>query len=180
MARRLLVLGAAVLALSCMSPSVPHPLTNESRFLCCNLHYEKDALTDVNYQRGTLVPFGTHVTILEVGRNRVKFRPDGHPALTLAHRYGKGAESMDQYLGRLFVTEDPRLRLRRVPAKTRTQIEQGVVAPGMTREQVLMALGYPPAHRTPSLDSPKWTYWENRWATFEVFFEGDTVNLVQR
>ena len=40
-------------------------------------------------------------------------------------------------------------------AEIRIDITQGVVVPGMTRDQVLMALGYPPAHETPSLDSPQ-------------------------
>ena len=44
----------------------------------------------------------------------------------------------------------------------------------------LMAIGYPPLHRTPSLGSSQWTYWANRWATFEVYFDGDKVARVQR
>ena len=50
----------------------------------------------------------------------------------------------------------------------------------MTKQQVIMALGYPPAHRTPSIDGPMWTYWANRWATFEVYFDGDRVSRVNR
>jgi hypothetical protein len=50
----------------------------------------------------------------------------------------------------------------------------------MTRDQVLMSLGYPPAHRTPSLDSPQWTYWQNRWQSFVVDFNGDKVDAVRR
>ena len=48
----------------------------------------------------------------------------------------------------------------------------------MTKAQVLMAIGYPPAHETPSLDSPQWTYWRNRWDRFQVFFDGDKVARV--
>ena len=50
----------------------------------------------------------------------------------------------------------------------------------MTRDQVLMSLGYPPAHRTPSLEGPTWTYWQNRWATMVVVFDGDKVVRVER
>jgi len=45
---------------------------------------------------------------------------------------------------------------------------------------VLMSLGYPPVHRTPSLDAPQWTYWENRWVSYVVYFDGDKVSRVQR
>src|SRR5439155_6455112 len=34
--------------------------------------------------------------------------------------------------------------------------------------------------RTPSLSASMWTYWANRWATFEVYFDGDKVSRVQR
>ena len=36
-------------------------------------------------------------------------------------------------------------------------------------------LGYPPAHRTPSLDANEWYYWRNRWKQFVVVFDGNTV-----
>jgi hypothetical protein len=199
--RTALVAGALLVtaAPGCKGPSVPHPLNNEYRYLCCNTHYEKPEITDVNYQRGAIIPYGTRVQILEVGSKRVKFQPTGHPPITLTLRHGKNVLTMDQYLDRLFLAEDPREKLRPVavrpsgkgkksagkaaaesPSKTIKLIDQGIVEEGMTREQVLMSLGYPPAHRTPSLDAPMWTYWANRWATFEVYFEGDKVVRVNR
>jgi hypothetical protein len=48
----------------------------------------------------------------------------------------------------------------------------------MTREEVVMTIGYPPAHRTPSLDQPEWHYWKNRWDDYTVVFEGDRVARV--
>jgi len=50
----------------------------------------------------------------------------------------------------------------------------------MTRDQVLLSLGYPPTHRTPSLSGPEWTYWYNRWITFKVVFDdkGVVSNLI--
>jgi outer membrane protein assembly factor BamE (lipoprotein component of BamABCDE complex) len=80
---------------------------------------------------------------------------------------------------RLFVAEDPHAKLKKVPAKTVKLIEQGAVEPGMTREQVLMALGYPPAHRTPALEASPWHYWQNRWHQFLVVFDGTRVVRVQ-
>jgi outer membrane protein assembly factor BamE (lipoprotein component of BamABCDE complex) len=171
-----LVLAAAA---GCKGPAVPHPLTGQTRYLCCNLHYEKTEISDVNFQQGTVVPFGTNVQILEVGRRSVQFQPSGYPAITLVLRYGKEVLPMDQYLDRLFLPDDPRAKLRRVPAATVKLIEQGSIDVGMTRDQVLMALGYPPAHRTPSLESPQWRYWENRWHQFVVYFDGDKVSRVQ-
>jgi hypothetical protein len=41
----------------------------------------------------------------------------------------------------------------------------------MTKEQVLMARGYPPAHETPSLDLDTWKYWSSRFVTQTIAFE---------
>ena len=180
--RAVAALGAVAVGLTaaCKGPAIPHPLTNEFRYTCCNLHYERPEISDVNYQRGTLIPLGTRVQILEVGRHSVKFEPAGQPPLTLVLKYGKDALSMDQYLDRIFLADDPWAGLRRLNAKMQQLITQGTVEPGMTRSQVIMALGYPPAHRTPSLEGATWTYWANRWATFQVYFDGDKVVRVER
>jgi len=162
------------------------------------MHYERPKLDDTNYQKGVIIPYGTSVQIIEVRKNSVTFQPVGHPELTLVERWGKKTLPMEEYLNRIFVTEDPRTRVRSGAAPAgkkkdkhavdqgekgdslRKNLEQGIVTEGMTRAQVLMALGYPPVHRTPSLDAPAWTYWENRWVTFIVHFDGDKVASVQR
>jgi hypothetical protein len=198
-------LGAALMVLvsatvACKGPAVPHPLSNQFRYTCCNLHYEKPDISDVNYQQGTLLPAGTRVQIMEVRGNKVTFAPVGHPPITLVLKYGDKQITMDQYLAREFLEQDPRAKLAApapAPAgrkggkgqatakpatapNVRSAIEQGYAEAGMTKEEVLMALGYPPAHRTPSLDSAAWTYWQNRWRTFVVYFDGDKVVRVQR
>jgi hypothetical protein len=169
-------LAAAVTG--CVPPGPPNPAVGETRFLCCNLRYEKNAVTDVNYQVGTLIPVGTRAHITEAGGNRVTFEAEGHPPLTVVFKYGRKALSFDEYLDRLLVRDDPR---RTLPAgNVRALVEAGEVEPGMTRDQVIMALGYPPAHRTPSLSAPTWTYWQNRWITMVVAFDGDRVSRVVR
>jgi len=179
----------ATLLAACKGPVVPHPMTSETRYLCCNMHYEKTEISDVNYLKGTIIPFGTRVQVLEVRKSSVTFQPAGHPPLTLVLKYGKDAITMDQYLDRIFLREDPHAKLPKAgkdkkqaaaAEQTRKLIEEGTVESGMTKEQVLTAIGYPPAHRTPSLSGSTWTYWQNRWVTMEVYFDGDKVSRVQR
>src|SRR5207249_3968373 len=90
-------------------------------------HYEKPDISDVNYLKGTLIPFGTRVQVLEVRKNSVKFQPAGHPTITLVLRYGKEAITMDQYLDRTFVREDPHTKLPR-PGKDKKQAAADVPA----------------------------------------------------
>jgi hypothetical protein len=178
MSRLTILALLATLAWGCVPPGPPNPIVGETRFLCCNLHYEKNAITDVNYQVGPMIPVGTRVRVTEAARNRVTFEPDGHPPLTVVFKYGRKTLTFDEYLDRLLVRDDPRPKL---PAgKVRTLVEAGDVEPGMTRDQVIMSLGYPPAHRTPSLSAATWTYWQNRWVTMVVAFDGDQVSRVVR
>ena len=180
---RLLVLVAAlVTAAACdrMRPAeVPHPLNGAARFLCCNLYYEKPEISDVAYQVGTKIPFGTRVHIERVRKDRIEFTPEGHPTITLDYKYGDKTVPFETYLSHLLLESDPHRELRKVPAKRVTAIEQGLVEQGMTKAQVKMARGLPPFHRTPSLDSPTWTYWQTRWDTMAVYFAGDKVERVQ-
>jgi hypothetical protein len=170
------LLALAVLA-GCATP-LPHPYVGTTRYLCCNLHYERTKIADVNFQRGTLIPFGTSVRITQVTTKGVTFEAPGHPPITLLLRYGRRNITLDDYIDRIFVADDPRPRVARLPRRVRRAIEAGRVEPGMTRAQVLLALGYPPAHRTPTLDAPEWHYWRNRWEQFVVRFEGDRVASV--
>jgi hypothetical protein len=189
MRTRLLVALTSVLATACpmQGPRTPHPLNDQTRYLCCNLRYEKTDITDVNYTtRGTMVPWGTPVKVLRVEGQKIQFQPTGHPPLTLVHKVGRKSESMDQYLDHLLLTTDPHTRIK-APGKRDTEtarleklVAQGEVEKGMTRDQVLRSLGYPPAHRTPSIESTTWTYWQNRWATMVVVFDGDKVVRVER
>jgi hypothetical protein len=175
----LLVALVALAACDRMRPAeVPHPLNGATRYLCCNLYYEKPEISDVAYQVGTKIPFGTRVRIERVRRDRAEITPEGHPTITVEYKYGEKTVPFETYLNYLLVEADPHRELRKVPAKRVTAIEQGLIEPGMTKAQVKMARGLPPFHRTPSLESPTWTYWNTRWNTIAVYFVGDKVERV--
>src|SRR5512138_3873224 len=54
-------------------------------------------------------------------------------------------------------------------------IRAGTPRLGMTKTQVLLTRGYPPTHETPSLSGPRWKYWQNRFGTRMLVFDGDVV-----
>src|SRR5262245_24456474 len=98
LARLLPVFALALLLAGCVGPVVPNPRAGETRYLCCNLRYEKPKITDVTYQVGTLVPFGTKVQIISVRRNAVEFQPEGYPAITMVLKFGKNQMSVDRMI----------------------------------------------------------------------------------
>lgn len=174
-ATALLSLGSVLLACRQPAQTILYPAVGQQRYLCCNLRYERDRVSERNVQQGTVLPVGTPVRIDEVRKNRVVFKPEGAPILTLFFRGKEGYLSLEEYLDRVFLTYDPRGKLTRLPEKVASAIRQATVVPGMTHDQVLMAVGYPPVDLTPALGSPNWRYPTPRHGVFEVFFDGGVV-----
>ena len=122
--------AALALAVACKEPTVPHPLANQFRYTCCNLHYEKPEITDANYLRGTLIPFGTRIQILEVRKDSVTFKAAGHPPITLTLRDGARSLTLDQYLDRVFPPDDPYARLPKLPPDGKQDVHVTFSEPG--------------------------------------------------
>jgi outer membrane protein assembly factor BamE (lipoprotein component of BamABCDE complex) len=57
--------------------------------------------------------------------------------------------------------------------KVRKAIESARVMPGMTREQVLVSVGYPVTSENPQLDAKVWRFWLSSFAEFQVIFGAD-------
>lgn len=177
-----LALGVAVMLLAgCGGGARSTKAVADSRvgkvfYLCCNVRYDPKTaeVADAASRQGTLIPFATRVEVQKVTRDNVLFLAAGHPPVTLEYDHG-GKLPLEQYLSRVFVTEDPRLKLKKVPARQVKQVEKGTVAAGMSRDQVIMALGYPPADRTPSLEAASWSYGD----AFVVYFDGPRVSAVR-
>jgi hypothetical protein len=92
--------------------------------------------------------------------------------MRLGHDYGREQESLQQFVNKIVVTEDPKARLATFPAATQDAIRDGKVMVGMTKEQVIMALGYPMASETPSLDADLWRYWVSSFGEYQVLWDG--------
>lgn len=72
---------------------------------------------------------------------------------------------------RYIVATDPTTKLSSYPPRIRRAIERSKLMPGMTREQVLMSVGYPVSSENPTLDAKTWRYWLSSFAEFQVVFD---------
>ncbi len=52
-------------------------------------------------------------------------------------------------------------------------IKNGMIRNGMSKKAVLVSYGYPPEHRTITLNSNVWIYWRNKFTTFRICFDKD-------
>ena len=146
--------------------------TTPDGYTCCNLHHDQGRISDANWRHLPMIPAGAKVRVLDSGWNRASVEIDGKAA-TIAQDYGRDQESFDRYLSKLIVQEDPRVRIAAYSPEVRQAIFDGVVIRGMTREQVLVAVGYPPTHRTFTLDSTVWHFWATRVGRYEVYFNSE-------
>jgi hypothetical protein len=147
----------------------------ETGYLCCNMRSDGSWISDSNYQESgkSIVPLGTPVTMTGFGRYRVNVQINGQPQ-TIGNDYSRYV-AMDAFAKRYIVKEDPRTKLEAATPKARTAIESARVTKGMSREQVLMALGYPIADENPHLDGRVWKYWLWTFSPFKVHFDANGV-----
>ena len=140
-----------------------------SGYTCCNLHYDEEWISDANWSSLPMIPAGASIRVLGYGRYRVKADIDGH-GMELGLDYGR-QQSLEAWAHKLVVQEDPRPKIARMPTPIRNAIRAGKVTIGMTKGEVIMSLGYPPAHQTPNLDWPQWKYWHTSFGSYLVVWD---------
>ena len=153
--------------------------SNFNGWLCCNMRSDGGWISDINYAASPrMIPAGTPVQITGYGRNRVHTLMNGE-AQDLGNDYSRDVE-LGAFAHRYVVSYNPARRLRAAPPEVQQAVRASRVRIGMTREQVAMALGYPIASETPSLQNRVWKYWRSRSEEFHVVFNRrGTVEMVR-
>jgi hypothetical protein len=181
--KRAMAIGLVGLGLAAchppVSPEVLRQWQSRTLYTCCNIHYEGDTINDANYSVGSMLPFGSSAMMEKMTSDAITFRAGG-TLLTLVHAYGRDQESAQQYFAKILVDTDPHAQFATFSKQVQSAITDGRVERGMTKPQVIMSIGYPPTHRTASTDMNAWTYWTNRWITYQVQFgdDGKVANLI--
>jgi len=170
--------AVAVLAGCAATSSSPIPQKEGKTALTqINMWSYKGELETTHYAVDTLIPVNSEVQILDTSGSTITFRVvDTGMEVTLVNKQkytGMGIDGIyDRYFG------DSKVNLSKFSNLEREAIENGRVVPGMSKDAVLVARGYPPAHRTPSLESDSWRYWQSRFNTIVVNFDdGKVVNI---
>jgi hypothetical protein len=140
-------------------------------YLCCNLRTDGSWASDSNYAESgkRIIPAGTPVRVTGYGRNRVQIEVGGSKQ-AIGNDYSRDL-GLEDFARRWIVTQDPSPRIASYPAKIRDAIKSARITKGMTREQVLMAVGYPISSENPHLDAQMWRMWLSSFAEFQVMFD---------
>ena len=145
-------------------------------FLCCNYRYKPDWMSDSNYTGYPIMPVGTPTRITDYGRYRVVTAMGGRK-MWIGNDYSRNLSNVE-FAKRIVVKSDPTLKIKKFPARIQQAIAAARVGRGMTREQVLMAIGYPIFDETPVLEAPVWRYWLSSFEEFQVNWSKGVVSSV--
>ena len=141
-----------------------------SRFTCCNFHYEGDWINDGNYASLPMIPAGTPATVTGYGRHRA-YVMIGDRKMRLGHDYGREQETLDAWTAKMIVASDPSTKIASYPKDIQDIIRQGKVTEGMTKEQVIISVGYPLTSENWSLDATYWRMWVSSFGEYKLIWD---------
>jgi len=148
-----------------------------------NIWFEKPKkIYGTNYHVGAIIPVGTKVKITDIRSSKLYFTDQKTKTkYRIINKAKHNNITMTDLLNKWFSKTDVMAaggKFSKFSKKERKAIRIGIVENGMSKDAVLMAYGYPPTIRTPSLESDRWTFWRNRWITQVAdFTDGKVFNF---
>jgi len=129
-------------------------------YTCCNLvSLEGNWVSSNNVLGGPRLPAGSKAHFDSIKRTYYAYGQIGGRDYGVRNDAGKDEASTIAFLHRIVVKEDPAIALASWPPEVQVAVRDSHLRLGMTRAQVLMAIGYPPADETPKIEADVWRYW---------------------
>jgi len=174
----LTILGAAVLAPPSLSLAAGEMGPTYTAY---NIWWEKpDKVYSTNYEKGTLLPAGSEVKDVKIDDEEAEFtdvKTSVRFKVEFVGRHHPGVK--DKAFWERFLTPKTFAELTQGFISQEIQaIKAGEIRAGMSKKAVLVARGYPPETRTPSLELDTCTYWHDRFRSYSVqFVDGKVVSV---
>lgn len=146
-------------------------------YACCNLHYSGDWISDSNLAQLPFIPAGTPITVKKIEGDRAYIDVEGK-AMRLGHDFGRAEETMEEWINKTVVLEDPKPKIARFSPAVRNAIAKSQLMKGMTKEQVIISVGYPQTNENPRLDGPYWRYWWSSFGPYYVYWSKGSVSKI--
>jgi len=144
-------------------------------YLKLNVWYTKPTkIGSTNYHRGTLLNVGEKFKIVNLGRKKIVFTDKDGIKYAIIHYRKHTSINLPQLIDRYFSKTSVMSAggaYKKFTKNEQKNIRIGQIVTGMSKAAVLMAYGYPPEHRTPSLDSDRWVYWTTKWVSKAATFK---------
>jgi hypothetical protein len=140
-------------------------------YLCCNMRTDGSWISDINYDENgkKIIPAGTPIKVTGYGHYRVKVDINGK-SQAIGNDYSRDL-SLEEFAKRYVVSDDPAGKIAAYPKKIQDAIAHAQIVLGMTREQVLMSVGYPVSSENHNLADKTWRFWLSSFQEFRVRFD---------
>lgn len=146
------------------------PQAGKEYYLRHCIWYENGTHDTTNYTRGALLPINTKVTLVEFSDGMVSIRVNSTGEIVKIRNRDKYTKKSMNAIARNMLSASE-VSLKSVSKEFAEAIRNGEMKLGMTKQEVLMARGWRPAHKTSSLDQNTWVYWTSRFVTFTIVFK---------
>ena len=160
-------------------------LEGKTYFTTVNIWFEKpQRIYSTNYHRGAILLLGEKVLVTAVSGKAIHFTgEDGtNYTIVIMKKHHSQKTTVESYFNQYFSKQSPVLPgspYHQLTADDKWHVKTGSIRTGMSKAAVLMAYGYPPSHRTPSLKSDIWVYWVNRFVKKNVYFKNGQVYKIK-
>lgn len=165
-------------------------MVGKAYYLATNLHVDQrlNKISSVNYLRGNLLPWGKKIRVERILRNRMLLvdSENGRRYSYEFHRNTRAVTSLKKHVGRILLNGSRltalKSRVKGLSSIDQDGIYQGRALPGMSRQGLIIAIGYPPefANRGDIMTSRSWHYWQGRWDKVKIIFDrrGNVAKVV--
>jgi hypothetical protein len=143
-----------------------------------NLHpdMKRKVLYAMNYQLPELLPMCAEVKIDDIGSKEIEFIYNGVTYSYVWDKHTKGAgQSLEENFKQYFGNKCDQEKVNSLSQVDQDGIKSGVPRIGMTKEGIMFAMGRPPIHANPSLDTSTWMYWANKWGRKAIDFDDEGI-----
>jgi hypothetical protein len=150
------------------------PAEGKKLYISQNFWFEKpEKIYAINYKKGNLIPAGTEVSAVQFSDDEIFFFV---PSMGLNFRIVyrdkyQGSMPIRSFVDRLFTSKNLDELTKGFTKKEKEFVKSGILRTGISKNAVLVGYGYPPAHRTPSLETTRWIYWTSKFAKQELIFD---------
>ena len=146
-------------------------------FTAYNLWYDEDGeIRSINTQQGSILPFGTEVTILSATEDKIRFRTVAdHKDYVIVYEKGYRMMTPEDYIREVFTRDDPETLTEGIPVTDVEKLKRGIVEKGMSKQEVRLAYGRPCKFKTPDEALDTWLYWTDFLVGRRVVFNNDKV-----
>ena len=136
----------------------------------------KSIVYGTNYSTGVFIPINTKVTISKVTTSAIIMNYDG---MDISIKNTKHTQvDITTLLDRTLSLS--KVNISNFSKKIKSNILNGRLVVGMSKEASILARGYPPAHSTLSLKSNTWRYWNSRWNTTIYEFSNNKIIHIKK